>query len=263
MLILFVLFFSLTIVSVGNATLVYVNTTITDSAVLECSIQNKNITDWSNVRFYWQDNRDFVLYSYNEGRKMAEHVNDYYKHRVSAFPQDIIRGNISIIIKNLTLEDNERTFWAFAAVLDGSVMKKYHLEHTQICQVTLQIGVPYQNPRLDVNMKTMTAVCTTQGGFPAPEIQWVLLYTSSHQSVESRNIQTTTMQNYHDRLYSSRSTLLIPAGPHEAVSCLIHNPTLNTTMRATDTFSKGAGVTSSPECLISAAVFLLTALHWL
>ncbi|XP_039883351.1 CD276 antigen homolog isoform X1 [Simochromis diagramma] len=247
----------------GNATLVYVNTTITDSAVLECSIQNKNITDWSNVRFYWQDNRDFVLYSYNEGRKMAEHVNDYYKHRVTAFPQDIIRGNISIIIKNLTLEDNERTFWAFAAVLDGSVMKKYHLEHTQICQVTLQIGVPYQNPRLDVNMKTMTAVCTTQGGFPAPEIQWVLLYTSSHQSVESRNIQTTTMQNYHDRLYSSRSTLLIPAGPHEAVSCLIHNPTLNTTMRATDTFSKGAGVTSSPECLISAAVFLLTALHWL
>lgn len=100
-------------------------------------------------------------------------------------------------------------------------------------------SVPYQNPRLDVNMKTMTAVCTTQGGFPAPEIQWVLLYTSSHQSVESRNIQTTTMQNYHDRLYSSRSTLLIPAGPHEAVSCLIHNPTLNTTMRATDTFSKG------------------------
>ncbi|XP_063356207.1 CD276 antigen homolog [Pelmatolapia mariae] len=261
MLILFVLFFSLTIV--GNATLVYVNTTITDSAVLECSIQNKNITDWSNVRFYWQDNRDFVLYSYNEGRKMAEHVNDYYKHRVTAFPQDINRGNISIIIKNLTLEDNERTFWAFAAVLDGSVMKKYHLEHTQICQVTLQIGVPYQNPRLDVNMKTMTAVCTTQGGFPAPEIQWVLLYKSSHQSVESRNIQTTTMQNYHDRLYSSRSTLPIPAGPHEAVSCVIHNPTLNRTMRATRTFSKGAGVTSSPECLISAAVFLLTALHWL
>lgn len=100
-------------------------------------------------------------------------------------------------------------------------------------------SVPYQNPRLDVNMKTMTAVCTTQGGFPAPEIQWVLLYTSSHQSVELRNIQTTTMQNYHDRLYSSRSTLLIPAGPHEAVSCLIHNPTLNTTKRATDTFSKG------------------------
>lgn len=71
---------------------------------------------------------------------MAEHVNDYYKHRVTAFPQDIIRGNISIIIKNLTLEDNERTFWAFVAVLDGSVMKEYHLEHTQICQVTLQIG---------------------------------------------------------------------------------------------------------------------------
>lgn len=100
-------------------------------------------------------------------------------------------------------------------------------------------SVPYQNPRLDVNMETMTAVCTTQGGFPAPEIQWVLLYNSSHQSVESRNIQTTAMQNYHDRLYSYCSTLPIPAGPYEAVSCVIHNPTLNTTMTATHTLNKG------------------------
>lgn len=100
-------------------------------------------------------------------------------------------------------------------------------------------SVPYQEPRLDVNTEAMSAVCSLQGGFPAPDIQWVLLHNSSHQSVESRNVNTETKQNIHDHLYSSRSTLHIPAGRHEAVSCLSHNPTLNRTVKVTHNFNTG------------------------
>lgn len=117
-----------------------VNTTISDSAVLECSIQDRAITDWRSLRFYWQDDRNVVLYSYNNGRKVAEHVNELYQHRVTDFPQDIVRGNITIVLKNLTLDDNGRTYSSFAAVLDDSGPRRYHLEHTQICEMTLHVG---------------------------------------------------------------------------------------------------------------------------
>ncbi|XP_006793702.1 T-lymphocyte activation antigen CD80-like [Neolamprologus brichardi] len=251
----------------GDATLMRdVNTTISDSAVLECSIQDRAITDWKSLRFYWQDDRNVVLYSYNNGRKVAEHVNELYQHRVTDFPQDIVRGNITIVLKNLTLDDNGRTYSSFAAVRDDSGTTRYHLEHTQICEMTLHVAVPYQEPRLDVNTEAMSAVCSLQGGFPAPDIQWVLLHNSSHQSVESRNVNTETKQNVHNHLYSSRSILHIPAGRHEAVSCLSHNPTLNRTVKVTHNFNTaGAAARSSPAALtvylIAAAVVLLTAVQ--
>ncbi|XP_030614602.1 CD276 antigen-like [Archocentrus centrarchus] len=237
-----------------------VNTTAGDSAILRCSV-DKNVAQRGTLRFYWQDDQNSVLYSFYEGRTITDHVSDVYLQRVSAFPQDIITGNISIVIKNLTLDDNGRTLWAFAAVLDGSGTMRYHLENTQMCQTTLHVAVPYHTPTLEVDTETMSAACSIQGGFPAPEIQWLLRHNTSHQSVESRSVHTTMLQNSHSRLFSSHSTLRIPAGAPEAVSCLSHNPTLNRTVNATHTFNKGAAVRSSPGGLIAAAVALLTALQ--
>ncbi|XP_030614718.1 T-lymphocyte activation antigen CD80-like [Archocentrus centrarchus] len=253
-----------TLLFVSDSKLVHsVNTTIMDSALLLCRTSEK-ITDLRNLRFYWQDDRKKVLYSFNKGEEMPGHISDRYLKRVSAFPQDMITGNISVLLNNLTLEDNGRIFEAYTTVFTGS--ETTILQTTQVCQINLYVTVPYKDIRLAVHTDTMTSVCTVHGGFPAPEIYWTAHHNGSESLVDPRDVHTTTAQDPESLLYTSSSTLHIPAGPHQALTCLCHNPTLNATLNTTYTLSKGAAVWSLPgrsAGLTVAAALLLTALQQL
>lgn len=85
----------------------------------------------------------------------------------------------------------------------------------------------------------MTSVCTLHGVFPAPEIRWTIHYNHSESLVESKHVHTKTEQDPENYLYTSSSTLHIPADHYRAITCLCHNPTSNTTLNATYTLSKG------------------------
>lgn len=120
---------------VSEAIFVYnVNSTIMDSALLGCSVPIK--TDLKNLRFYWQDERKAVLYSFNKGKTMFKHVKDPYLNRTSAFTQDMTKGNISVLVKNLTLGDNGRIFEAYAAVFNGS---ETVMQTSKVCHVNLYV----------------------------------------------------------------------------------------------------------------------------
>lgn len=99
--------------------------------------------------------------------------------------------------------------------------------------------MPYKHLKLAVNTKTMTSVCTLHGVFPAPEIRWTIHYNHSESLVESKHVHTKTEQDPENYLYTSSSTLHIPADHYRAITCLCHNPTSNTTLNATYTLSKG------------------------
>ncbi|XP_026000578.1 CD276 antigen homolog [Astatotilapia calliptera] len=247
---------------VSEAIFVYnVNSTIMDSALLGCSVPVK--TDLKNLRFYWQDERKAVLYSFNKGKTMFTHVKDPYLNRTAAFTQEMTKGNISVLVKNLTLGDNGRIFEAYAAVFNGS---ETVMQTSKVCHANLYVTVPYKHLKLAVNTKTMTSVCTLHGVFPAPEIRWTIHYNHSESLVESKHVHTKTEQDPENYLYTSSSTLHIPADHYRAITCLCHNPTSNTTLNATYTLSKGAAVWSLPgrtAGLIVAAAVLLTALQQL
>ncbi|XP_045910471.1 CD276 antigen homolog [Micropterus dolomieu] len=229
---------------VADATVVLdVNTTVGESTVLPCFLKTPTLTDLKNLRFYWQDEGKCVLYSFNEGKEMPEHVNELYRDRITAFQQDMIRGNISVKVKNITLKDNQKVFHVFAAVFDSEGIRRYILEHRKICQITLHVAVPYKNVSLTVNKETMTAVCTTQRGFPEPLVKWRLSDKSQHL-VDLRDVHTTAVQDPKDQLYSFCSTIDIHGG--RSVTCLIHNPTLNVTLIATHVLNKGEAERSLP-----------------
>ncbi len=117
--------------------LLNINTTVAESTVLPCSLSTTTPIFTSSLRFYWQDDRDYVLYSFNKGKEMPEHVKHLYRERITAFQQDMIRGNISVKVKNTTLEDNLRVFRAFAdnrgPGTDSHVIG-------QTCQMTLHVS---------------------------------------------------------------------------------------------------------------------------
>lgn len=120
---------------VSEAIFVYnVNSTIMDSALLGCSVPVK--TNLKNLRFYWQDERKAVLYSFNKGKTMFTHVKDPYLNRTTAFTQEMTKGNISVLVKNLTLGDNGRIFEAYAAVFNGS---ETVMQTSKVCHANLYV----------------------------------------------------------------------------------------------------------------------------
>ncbi|KAA8588442.1 hypothetical protein FQN60_001636 [Etheostoma spectabile] len=228
---------------VSDATeVLYVNTTVGESPVLPCILMLPATTDLKLLRFYWQDDRAYVLYSFNKGKEMHEHVHELYRDRIAAFPQDITEGNISVKLENTTLEDNQRVFQAFGAVFDSRGRNRFEFEFRQICQMTLHVAVPYKNISLNVNKETMTAVCTTQRGFPKPLVKWRL---HSQHLLDLQDVNTTALQDPHDHLYTLTSTIVIPGGPDPSVTCLVHNPTLNVTLIAM--LNNGEAETSRPS----------------
>lgn len=44
-----------------------VNTTVGEPAILPCTLMIETPTSLENLRFYWQDDRQYVLYSYDKG----------------------------------------------------------------------------------------------------------------------------------------------------------------------------------------------------
>ncbi|KAL7385309.1 hypothetical protein ABVT39_018976 [Epinephelus coioides] len=222
-----------------------VNTTVSKSVVLPCILMTPAPVGLNNLRFYWQDEGKYVLYSFNKGEEKPAHVKELYQARVTAFPQEMIRGNISVKLRNITLEDNQKVFQAFAPVSDSRRKPSV----TPICQITLHVAVPYESARLTVNKEKMTAVCTTQRGFPKPWVEWRLHYLSdkSQHLVDQRDINTTAVQDPRDHLYSLRSTIHIPGDQYQSMTCLIYNPTQNETLITTHDLNKGEAEKSLPD----------------
>ncbi|CAK6968405.1 CD276 antigen homolog [Scomber scombrus] len=210
-----------------------VNTTAGESVVLPCTLTPH--INLQHLRFYWQDERDVVLYSFNKGEEKPEHVKDLYRNRTTAFPQSMANGNISVQLKDPTLEDDQRVFKAYARDVNDRV---YPVK--PICEVELHVGVHYKHAFLNVNEEAMTAVCTTRG-FPQPLISWTLERLSNDSKLvsEPRNGHTTAVQDAGDRLYNSSSTIDIGEGHYRSLTCHIYNPTLNETVIKTHVFDTG------------------------
>lgn len=230
--------------------------------ILPCTLMTETPTRLEDLLLYWQDDRERVLYTYNKGNEIPKHVNRYYQDRITAFPLGMTAGNISVKLKNPTLEDEGRVFRAFAAVYDSRGLRRYSFEQSEICPITLHVAVPYNNVSVAVNEEAMTAVCTAQRGFPEASLRWRAqdLHNNSQYFIDARDVETTAVQSSQDRLYSLNSKINIPRGRYRSVSCLIHNPTLNVTDSDTYVLNKGerslpdwpAGLTATFVLLVSA-----------
>nr|XP_020462145.1 CD276 antigen homolog [Monopterus albus]XP_020462146.1 CD276 antigen homolog [Monopterus albus] len=234
-----------------------INTTAHESVELLCSM-NTSPASLQNLRFYWQDERKYVLYSFNEGKEMPEHINELYRDRITTFPQEMIRGNISIRVKSITLEDNKRVFEAFAEISDPRGIFQFR----KICTITLHVAVPYINVSLAVNEETRTAVCSAQRGFPEPLVKWSLHFLSNNSQclVASSGVTTRAVQDPQDHLYSFSSTIGVQRGLYQSVTCFIHNPTLNVTLNATRTLNKGEAQRSVPGRAVALTVAVVVLL---
>uniref|UniRef100_A0A8C7V278 CD80-like immunoglobulin C2-set domain-containing protein n=1 Tax=Oncorhynchus mykiss TaxID=8022 RepID=A0A8C7V278_ONCMY len=204
---------------------------IGESVLLPCDL-NLSINP-ARLRFHWQDHSDVVLYSFNN-RVEQEYQNELYTNRTNAFQVEMSSGNISIELKQVTPQDNQKTYWAFALLFDRNDQP---IHFTKVCQTTLLVAARFPTPKLTVKYKVMNAMCLTQGGYPKPKVTWTIQDLSQPQNgtLEPREVQTNFTLDPESGLYTVWSQVNFTENyiDNHSVTCQVFNPVLRETVSNT------------------------------
>ncbi|XP_067458983.1 CD276 antigen homolog [Thunnus thynnus] len=175
---------------------------------------------------YWQgqDNSGLVVYMYNKGKPDLKHQSQSFKNRTKIFPDQLHDGNLSLVIEELILKDDQTSLEVIFNSPSESTKK--------LCQTTVCVAAPFQEPKLEINQSNKTATCSTKGGYPKPEIKWTSQggQNQSERTLEQHEVKT-TMTSEEDGTYSTSSTANITGS--QRVTCRVHNPTSNQTLSVT------------------------------
>ncbi|XP_008304953.1 CD276 antigen-like, partial [Stegastes partitus] len=129
--------------------------------VLPCSFSTKNNIE--PIRFVWRKNgrQEVFLYDagnhYNNGRQGQD---EQFKGRVSHFPDELINGNASIIIRNTRQSDSGNYTCDFL-----HIHQRFHIE--------LLVGVsPRPITTLHERSDGVLLQCEVLGASPKPVVEW-------------------------------------------------------------------------------------------
>lgn len=74
--------------------------------ILDCKFQTKTSQVFSDVSITWQKKGlTGVVYQYQNNEDHLQEQNPQFKNKVTLFPDDIAKGNASLFMKSVSLED--------------------------------------------------------------------------------------------------------------------------------------------------------------
>ncbi|XP_069010499.1 selection and upkeep of intraepithelial T-cells protein 7-like [Embiotoca jacksoni] len=186
------------------------------SLLMSCQLPSRQ----SPEVFYWQDNKHKVLVQWPHDSTSPPAPE--YKDRVEV-SEEINSGNISIILHNVTVADDQKWFLVLAREKGSPGTKKY-------LNYTLQVSAPYQDLQLTFNEASNNVTCTARGGFPKSEVRWSAFNTSSDEEVDLPGTGTSHQEDPTLKTFYVSSSVVAPLRELENVTCRIRNPlTGNTT----------------------------------
>ncbi|XP_069010495.1 butyrophilin subfamily 1 member A1-like [Embiotoca jacksoni] len=186
------------------------------SLLMSCQLPSRQSPDW----FYWQDNKDKVLVQWPHDSTSPPAPE--YKDRVEV-SEEINSGNISIILHNVIVADDQKWFLVLAGEKSSHGIKMY-------CNYILQVSAPYQDLQLTFNVTSNNVTCTARGGFPKSEVRWSAFNTSSDEEVDLPGAGTSHQEDPTLKTFNVSSSVVAPLRELENVTCRIRNPlTGNTT----------------------------------
>ncbi|XP_026233204.1 CD276 antigen-like [Anabas testudineus] len=171
---------------------------------------------------FWQGYKkmDIVLHIYRKGQQEFHYQSQSFQNRTTVFPDQLPSGNFSLVIEPLMLQDNQ-IFIEVIFLSENKPTKK-------LCQTTVYVAAPFQEPKIEMNQKEKTATCSTKGGFPEPVIRWM----SGNGGTKVGLSEATMISEEDNGTFSVSSTVIITG--LKKVICEIYNPTLNQTLIATE-----------------------------
>ncbi|XP_055735156.1 butyrophilin-like protein 10 [Salvelinus fontinalis] len=179
------------------------------------------------------------MYSFNKGEE-NRHQDNLYTNRTKAFGSEMSSGNISIKLSQVTLEDEQNVYWAFATLFDEND------KHKRGCQNILHVAARFPTPSVTVNKTNMNATCSTQGGYPQPVVTWTIqdVPLAQNRTLDPWEVQTKRQPDPESGLYTVWSQVNIRE--NQTVTCHIFNPVLRETVSNTTIVSSNQSINTDP-----------------
>uniref|UniRef100_A0A3B3V588 Ig-like domain-containing protein n=1 Tax=Poecilia latipinna TaxID=48699 RepID=A0A3B3V588_9TELE len=196
------------------------------SCLLPCQFQSGSgsVIRWSNP----SSAGDSVVHSYYDGQDQLGQQNQKFQGRTSLILDQISRGNASLLLKEVKIQDEGR----YKCNISSSTGYKESF-------INLKIDVSDIRIHQDGNRIT----CSSEGIYPQPELTWST-EPPSNTALQNR----TTVHQTEEKLYDISSSLTGPDGPDLIYSCSIRTRS----NRRTETLKKGvsAAISASVSALI-------------
>ncbi|XP_067458970.1 CD276 antigen-like isoform X2 [Thunnus thynnus] len=191
------------------------NATVGGSVLIPCSlpVNSKGIT-W----FYWQEEQSNNILFHWHTSKITEDIAKDYRNRCQVSNTEFSSGNISIRLNNVSVGDDQKTFWAFVGFDSTKRLERQ-------CKSSLQVSAAYQDLNLTINSTLNSATCTAHGGYPEPEVKWTGQNKSSGEQLKLKDAQTSHQQHPTKKTFSVTSTVSVKE--LQSVTCLVYNPRSN------------------------------------
>ncbi|XP_036420384.1 CD276 antigen-like [Colossoma macropomum] len=184
--------------------------------VLSCSFPTGGSWDVSSSEITWQ--RGLVnIHSFYHSRDQLDQQHHHYANRTSLYHQEIARGNASLRLDRVTLED-DGIYTCSVSTQIGSQKKSFRLK----------VAAFYPEPHLRINLLSngqVDLLLTSQGGYPSPSLQWLM------GNLEDVTEVTQLEQDQHTRLYSINSKLNLKRGTNSSITFILKNQDLGQEIR--------------------------------
>ncbi|XP_043961099.1 CD276 antigen-like [Gambusia affinis] len=184
------------------------------SCMLPCQIQSGSDP---LIHWYQVTSEDNLVHSYYSGRDQMGYQNQNFQNRTSLFQDQISRGNASLLLKEVKIQDEGR-YKCYTSTIRG--FKESF--------INMKTEAPVSDIRIHQDGNRIT--CSSEGIYPQPELTWSTEPPSNTTLNESTRIQETE-----DQLYNISSSLMVPDNETDwTYSCTIRTRSNN----MTETFKK-------------------------
>uniref|UniRef100_A0A3Q2DY26 Ig-like domain-containing protein n=1 Tax=Cyprinodon variegatus TaxID=28743 RepID=A0A3Q2DY26_CYPVA len=222
-----------------------------ESCLLPCQFQDgpQLVIHWIKV-----SDGNSVVHSYYRDKDQLEHQVQNFKNRTALFKDQISKGNASLLLTGVTIEDEGR-YKCYTSTVRGNKESFVNLKtEAPVSKVTIYGD---QNK----------IICSSEGIYPQPELSWSTIPPSN----TTLNV-TTTVHQTEDQLYSIRSSLVLEDDPDVTYSCTVRTQRNNitSTYRKPETSRHGralswmviGGLIAAAVVVIIVIIIIVTVCVW-
>uniref|UniRef100_A0A3B3X433 Ig-like domain-containing protein n=1 Tax=Poecilia mexicana TaxID=48701 RepID=A0A3B3X433_9TELE len=155
------------------------------------------------IHWYQVSAGDLLVHSYYHSKDQLGQQNQNFKNRTSLILDQISRGNASLLLKQVKIQDEGR----YKCYTSTSTGYKESF-------INLKTEAPVSDIRIHQDGNRIT--CSSEGIYPQPELTW-----STEPPSNTTLNETTRIQKTEDQLYDISSSLTGPDGPDLTYSCSI------------------------------------------
>ncbi|XP_043111457.1 programmed cell death 1 ligand 1 [Puntigrus tetrazona] len=184
--------------------------------ILPCTFPADNSWSLRSTVITWQRGLD-VVHSFYYSQDQLDRQNRLYVNRTSLFIQEMARGNASLRLDKVTLQDTG-VYTCSISTNTGSQKKSFGVK----------IGAFYSEPRLQLSLLAdgVNLLVTSDGGYPSPTLQWLM-----EKSDVTNQTQTHLTQDTQTGLYVVSSWISLTEVSNSSLTFMLHNKPLGQDIR--------------------------------